>query len=341
MWADGAPYRHPASPASRGPRAERRSMGPCCAGSWPNRKNVRPPTSGGPNVEERRSAKTPHPRGFALRIGSPGRCLRCSVALVTHKARGSHSCGGVSRNPELKPHATWLRSVLQCTACQPILFLSNFSSGLRMRCSSLLAVLVWQALPVCSAEAQTTQPSVQAARSITAVDIARRIGVIADDSILGRDTPSRGLELTAEYVAAQFRRFGLQTSIQRYPITRRRLQPAQSRVVFSAGGREESASFMNAAVFQSGVVPEQPIRSTAILVGGAQTTESAGGLDVRNKMILFVPPAKPDPEALQQVLRVLLLAESRALIILSDIDSAAFAASIPRRQPERTVIASS
>ena len=88
-----------------------------------------------------------------------------------------------------------------------------------MRCSPLLALLVWQALPGFRAEAQTTQPAVQAARSITAVDVARRIGVIADDSMLGRDTPSRGLELTAEYVAAQFRRFGLETSVQRFPIT--------------------------------------------------------------------------------------------------------------------------
>ena len=33
--------------------------------------------------------------------------------------------------------------------------------------------------------------------SITAVDVARRIGIIADDSMMGRDTPSRGLDLTA------------------------------------------------------------------------------------------------------------------------------------------------
>ena len=210
-----------------------------------------------------------------------------------------------------------------------------------MRCSTFLAVLVWQALPGFNAEAQTTHPTVRAARSITAVDVARRIGVIADDSMLGRDTPSRGLELTAEYVAAQFRRFGLQTSIQRYPVTRRRLEPEQSRVVFSSAGREESASFTNAARFQAGVVPEQPIRSSAILVGGAQTTESVARLDVRNKVVLFVPPAKPDPEALQQVLRVLFLAETKALIVLTDMDSAAFAASIPRRHPERTVIGSS
>jgi hypothetical protein len=207
-----------------------------------------------------------------------------------------------------------------------------------MRCSTLLATLVWLPLPGSRVEAQAASAALEAARSITAVDVARRIGIIADDSMLGRDTPSRGLELTAEYVASQFRRFGLKTTIQRYPITRRRLEPAQSRVVFSAGGRKDSASFSTAVRYQAGVVPEQPIRAGALLIGGSQTAESAGQLDVRNKVVLFVPPSKPDPEALQQVLRVMFLAEPKALLILSDADSATFARSIPKRHAERTVV---
>ena len=101
-------------------------------------------------------------------------------------------------------------------------------------------------------QAQTSHNQTQAVRSITAVDVARRIGVIADDSMMGRDTPSRGLDLTAEYIASQFRQFGLKTSIQRYPITRRRLLPARSQIVFSAGGTQDSASFVNAARFPPG-----------------------------------------------------------------------------------------
>ena len=54
--------------------------------------------------------------------------------------------------------------------------------------------------------------------------IRRHVNVIADDSMLGRDTPSRGLDLTAAYVAGQFQRLGLKpagddgTFIQRYPV---------------------------------------------------------------------------------------------------------------------------
>lgn len=207
-----------------------------------------------------------------------------------------------------------------------------------MRSVTFLGLFAGTSLLATSLHAQTGETPAQAARSITTVDVARRIGIIADDSMMGRDTPSRGLDLTAEYVASQFRQFGLKTSIQRYPITRRRLDPARSRVVFSAGGKQESASFVNAARFQGGVAPEQPVRGSAMLVAGTHTAETAGKLDVRGKVVVFVTPAKADPEALQQVLRVLFLGGPKAVLILSNADSAAFASAIPRRHPERTVI---
>jgi len=186
--------------------------------------------------------------------------------------------------------------------------------------------------------AQTTPSAPQGAASITATDVARRVGIIADDSMMGRDTPSRGLDLTAQYVADQFRRFGLKSSFQRYPITRRRLEPAHSRVIFAARGRPDTASFKTAARYGNGVVPEKPVRAGAVLVGGPHTAESVGEMHVRDKVVLFVPPARANPAGYQQVLRVLSLAGPKALVFLSDADSASFASSVPKRYPERTVI---
>ena len=60
--------------------------------------------------------------------------------------------------------------------------------------------------------------------TITAPDMQRRIEIIADDSMGGRDTPSRGLDATARYIAGEFRKLGLTPGgdsggfIQRYPI---------------------------------------------------------------------------------------------------------------------------
>lgn len=61
--------------------------------------------------------------------------------------------------------------------------------------------------------------------TITSEDYARRIGIIAHDSMGGRDTPSPGLDATALWIASEFERLGLRGGardggfIQRYPLT--------------------------------------------------------------------------------------------------------------------------
>jgi peptidase M28-like protein len=203
--------------------------------------------------------------------------------------------------------------------------------------------LIGLVLTVAPLSAQTAPALSRAAAGITGADIAHRIGIIAADSMMGRDTPSRGLDLTAQYVADQFQKFGLKPGgdsgwLQRYPITRRRLDLARSQVVFQAGGRKDIARFTSAARYDGGPVPEKPVNGTPLLVGGRQTTESADRIAVRDKVVLYVPPAGIETAAAQQVLRVLYLARPKALVILSDADSTAFVAAIPRQAPERTVV---
>ncbi len=195
--------------------------------------------------------------------------------------------------------------------------------------------------------AQTSAPLSRAAATLTARDVAQRIGIIAADSMLGRDTPSRELDLTAQYVADQFRAFGLKPGgaegswVQRYPITRRRLDLEHSRAIFSAGTRADTAWFSRSALFDGGPVPDTAISGPAVLVTGPHTAETAERVPVRGKVTLYVPSPSADPETVQQVLRVLFLAGPEALVILNDSDSASFAASLPRRAPERTVIGTS
>ncbi|HEX7336833.1 MAG TPA: M28 family peptidase [Gemmatimonadales bacterium] len=190
---------------------------------------------------------------------------------------------------------------------------------------------------------QTAAPVSRAAATITSADVARRVGVIADDSMMGRDTPSRGLDLTARYVAEEFRKFGLRPGgdssyLQFYPITRRRLDPEKSRVVFTVGEVRQTAGFTTSARHDGGAVPEKAVRAGAVLVGGAQTAESAGRIELAEKVVLYSPPARVDQNTLHQVVRVLFLAQPKALLILSDKDSATFARAIPKRAPERTVV---
>ena len=193
--------------------------------------------------------------------------------------------------------------------------------------------------------AQTAAPIVKAAGTITGPDVAHRIGIIADDSMLGRDTPSRGLELTARYVADQFRAFGLRPGgdsgswFQRYPISRRRLDLAQSRVSLSAGAVKADAPFTISARMAAGQVPSQPLTGPATVVTGPLTAASAAALGVRGKIVL-VPLRVADSGSadMEQGIRTLYGERPRALILLSDRDSASFAKTIPARASERTVI---
>ena len=80
--------------------------------------------------------------------------------------------------------------------------------------------------------ARAQAPAVtRAAASITEADVRRRISLISDDSMGGRNTPSPGLTKTAHYIAGEFKRLGLKPGgdaggyLMRYPIQQKKLLP--------------------------------------------------------------------------------------------------------------------
>ena len=206
-------------------------------------------------------------------------------------------------------------------------------------------VLLGLACAASPLSAQTASPKVHAAATITADDVARHIEIIADDSMLGRDTPSRGLELTARYVADQFRRLGLRpggddgTWFQRYPITRRKIDAAASRVVLRARGREAVARFDRTARYVQGTAADRPLTGPAVLLGGRLTPDGVSRLPLRGRIVVYVSDltAPPSREA-TQVGRAIRLAEPKAVVLVSNLTPERFAARIPRSMPARTTV---
>jgi hypothetical protein len=195
----------------------------------------------------------------------------------------------------------------------------------------LLAGLVFATGPLA---AQTSAPANAGVATITAADVARRIGIIADDSMLGRDTPSRGLELTAKYVADQFRSFGLRpagdsgTFLQRYPITRRRFEAQSSRVTLKARGVEAEARFDRSARYLQGTVSGRPATGPAVLVGGGLDPDGVTRLALRDKVVLYpIDPGAGDRTT--QVTRALRLAKPSAVVLVANSPPEAYAARIP------------
>ncbi len=88
---------------------------------------------------------------------------------------------------------------------------------------------------------RTSVPS-QAASVVSPTTIKNEIGIIADDSMRGRDTPSPELDRVAAWVAAQFGSLGLRpggedgTYFQRYSLVRRGFDPEHTELVAQREG---------------------------------------------------------------------------------------------------------
>jgi hypothetical protein len=101
-------------------------------------------------------------------------------------------------------------------------------------------LLLVAALSPSAVVAQSASSAQDAAAMIDVDELRQRLGVIAHDSMLGRDTPSPELWETAHYVAGELESFGLQPGngdswIQEYPLTTMRAGSAESHMVAITG----------------------------------------------------------------------------------------------------------
>jgi hypothetical protein len=176
--------------------------------------------------------------------------------------------------------------------------------------------------------AQTVGSLARAAETITPQDVMHRVAVIADDSMLGRDTPSRGLELTAQYVASELHRAGLQpvgdngSYIQRFGLTRWTIDTSQSVVELRTGTVQGLARVGSEARYIDGKIPEGPVRGSVVLIAGPATPRD----DLRDRIVLLVVDySKPLRVSLNEEVFELAAGGPKAIIVLSNRDSATFA----------------
>src|SRR2546425_1108646 len=136
----------------------------------------------------------------------------------------------------------------------------------------------------------------QAARTISPEDIRRRIGIIADDSMRGRDTPSPELDEVARYIAREYRRLGLKpggdrgTFIQRYSLDRVQIVP-ESSVAFVHGGGDATLKYGRDFVFADNTFDGGDYAGGVVLatgpLSGALTADTAA---FARKLVVFASP---------------------------------------------------
>jgi hypothetical protein len=211
---------------------------------------------------------------------------------------------------------------------------------------TLRLVLLALLLPVSpTLSAQAPGPLDSAAATITSADIGTRIGIIADDSMLGRDTPSPGLERAAVYVIGELRRLGLRPAgdrgsyVQRFGVSRWTVDTAASTLRVSARGARATVEFGRNVRVIGGEVSGRAVEGTAILVGGPITAAAASDTRLRDRVVVLAPdfqgPLPPDlGDRVDEM-----AASARAVVILSNRDTATFAQRIgvslePRLTPD-------
>ena len=174
----------------------------------------------------------------------------------------------------------------------------------------------------------------------------RHLEVIADDSMMGRDTPSRGLDLTSRYIAGNFRRLGMKPGgdsgsyEQRYAINRTRLDSARSRVTLRAGSAESTASFARDARIVFGSRSGKALVGPALLIGGDLDSALVAGTDVAGRMVLIVADFTRPLQSLNASLNAMLRSGVRAIIMVSNRDPGRFAQLLREQWAEAITVGS-
>ncbi len=187
-----------------------------------------------------------------------------------------------------------------------------------------------------SADAASVQ---RAAQTISEEDYRRRIGIIADDSMRGRGTPSPELEKVATFIASEFERFGLRpggdngTFLQRYPIHRTQLDSSSFVMAMGRGahghwvlGREATLGSIGGDVGQGNG------SGTVVLMVGmpTDTANPFAGTDVRGAVVIHVAPRLGRGTSVQPLLLKARAAGAVAWVFLTSEPDSVFARRMAR-----------
>ena len=148
---------------------------------------------------------------------------------------------------------------------------------------------------------QTPAPVQRAARTISPEDIRRRIGIIADDSMRGRDTPSPELDKVATYIGREYRRLGLKpggdngTFIQRYSLDKVQIV-ADSSAAFVHGGPGATLKYGTDFVFADNMFDSGDYAGELVLVTGQLTGATADTAALAGKMVILASPRLRGPD---------------------------------------------
>ncbi|MFG1691402.1 M28 family peptidase [Gemmatimonadota bacterium] len=166
----------------------------------------------------------------------------------------------------------------------------------------------------------------QAVASITEADFYQKTGVMAHDSMMGRNTPSPGLDMASEWVGAEFEKYGLEPGgddggfLQRYAIQQVGTDLEASGVTIGGG---EALRFGENVGVMFGNPPDGEVTGGVVVLSGTENAESAlEGVELSGKHLILALPSGAAQGRMFQVLRPLMNAGTASITILSDASDA-------------------
>lgn len=168
----------------------------------------------------------------------------------------------------------------------------------------ILVLLILSGVPAVAVNAQTrtgsrtTSTTAAAPRfgntdGITAQQMRNHLEFIASDELEGRDTPSRGLDIAAMYIASHLRQWGIKpagengTYFQKFPLRRNKIDAQNTRLQLN------NQSFVYGEDFLSSFVPANVAGSNLVYASHGWVIKSKNinpyqNIDVRNKIVVVV-----------------------------------------------------
>jgi hypothetical protein len=182
------------------------------------------------------------------------------------------------------------------------------------------------------------------AETITEALVRRHVAVIADDSMLGRDTPSRGLDLTAQYVADQFRKAGLKPGgtagsfLQRYPISKRKIDQVRSVVRLDVSGIVASSHVPLEALHLAGPRGDAARTGPTLLLAGRVDSAAAANANVAGRVVLLVVDFAQPQSTFFGALVALSASRASAVVVISNRPVGQFDALAASQQRPATTV---
>ena len=167
-----------------------------------------------------------------------------------------------------------------------------------------------------------TEPTVQQISSrLTANDLKADVSFLASDALQGRGTPSPGLEVAAEYIAAQFRRAGLepagddgyfQTAL--YGTTTPNLEGMEFTV--EAGGHTVQAHKESMTMQQAGAADFSRAPLIKVMGSDAPAINALTPEQVRGKILVLDFPDGANAQAITRQLPVMTARLQPGLVVI-------------------------